>query len=254
MDTIFIVVFVYLTLQMLITWLIAQYINNPSVIDVAWPLGLVIAGFIYLYSPPLSTRNVVVGIILLIWGLRLARHLFFTRIKKGIVDKRYAALSEKWKINKSIGFLFHFQLQGWLIFAISTVFFFVSSVENANHLNALDYLAMICCVVGIVGESISDKQLLKFKQTHQKQVCDVGLWYFSRHPNCFFDWLTWFGFALFAVSAHYGWLSFISPLLIYLIMAKGTIPITEAGSIKSRGDLYIKYQKNTSMFFPWFKK
>jgi len=236
---------------MLIVWVIAKTMENPSVVDVAWPCGLVIAGFMYLCFAPINLKIILVASILLIWGLRLASHLFFSRIKKGIVDKRYLNLSKNWQIGQWIGFLFHFQLQGWLIFIVSSVFFFISS---SPYFYSTDCLGIICCLTGMLGEKISDNQLLKHRQTQSNQICNAGLWYFSRHPNYFFDWLTWLGFAIFGIRAKYGWLSLLSPLTLYFIMLKVTIPITEQGSIESKKDLYLRYQQNTSKFFPWFKK
>ncbi|HHS8487784.1 TPA: DUF1295 domain-containing protein, partial [Legionella anisa] len=86
------------------------------------------------------------------------------------------------------------------------------------------------------------------------QVCNVGLWHYSRHPNYFFDLLSWIGFALFAIQSNMGYLGLLSPLMLYVIFTRMTGPMTERSSIQSRGQKYIEYQKQTSMLFPWFKK
>ena len=53
------------------------------------------------------------------------------------------------------------------------------------------------------GESIADAQLARFRHDPANKgcVCDVGLWRYSRHPNYFFEWLVWCGFALLALPA-----------------------------------------------------
>jgi steroid 5-alpha reductase family enzyme len=51
-----------------------------------------------------------------------------------------------------------------------------------------------------------------------------------------------------------GYFGFISPLMLYLIFTRMTGPLTEKGSVQSRGQKYIEYQGKTSLFFPWFRK
>src|SRR5690349_1301535 len=50
-------------------------------------------------------------------------------------------------------------------------------------------LGMIIAVAGVVGETVADHQLTKFKANpaNRGRVCDVGLWSTSRHPNYFFE-------------------------------------------------------------------
>ena len=85
------------------------------------------------------------------------------------------------------------------------------------------------------------------------RVCRQGLWRYSRHPNYFFEILTWVGFALFSSGSPGfpgGWLS---PLLIAwtLIFVTG-IPLAEAQALRSKGEEYRRYQKATSALIPWF--
>ena len=46
-------------------------------------------------------------------------------------------------------------------------------------------------LIGIAGETVADQQLKKFKSNpvNKGQVCQNGLWNYSRHPNYFFEWL-----------------------------------------------------------------
>lgn len=243
----------YLILQMSFMWGIYRLLKNPSVVDTSWSLGLMVAGLIYLWSIPITPRNALISVLLILWALRLAGYLWYTRIRQGHIDKRYTELSTGWKINQSLGFFLNFQLQGLLIFIISLIFFFISQ-GNHSSLNLLDIVALLFVVVGIIGESIADLQLQKFKAQVKGGVCNVGLWNYSRHPNYFFDWLTWAGFTVFALQSPQGYLGLISLLLLYVIFTKITGPMTERGSVQSRGEKYIEYQKYTSMFFPWFKK
>jgi steroid 5-alpha reductase family enzyme len=253
MTILMMTVVIYLFIQMLVVWAIGISIKNPAIVDVAWPVGLMISGLIYLYGQPINAKIILISLLLIVWAMRLTGYLYFTRIKKGLVDKRYLKLSQNWKIKKSLGFLLNFELQGLFIFIISGVFIFISSTSRVKF-PWLDWIAIPLCLIGIIGETLSDMQLQKFKRTNKNKVCNNGLWNYSRHPNYFFDWLTWCGFACFSLQSDYGWIGLVSPLLLYLLMTKVTGPMTERGSIESRGDLYIQYQHTTSMFFPWFKQ
>lgn len=246
------IVFVYLVLQMCLVWIVYRALKNPSVVDASWSIGLLMSGLIYLGMMPITPRTVVVGALLTLWALRLAGYLWYTRILQGHVDKRYTELSNNWKISQALGFFLNFQLQGLLIFIISFLFYFIS---NTNHytLTLTDVMAIIIVFVGVIGETIADLQLYGFKIRNKGGVCNIGLWNYSRHPNYFFDWLTWLGFTLFACQSNNGCFGVLSLLVLYLIFTQITGPLTERGSMQSRGQKYIDYQKQTSMFFPWFK-
>jgi steroid 5-alpha reductase family enzyme len=238
---------------MLTVWVLYRILKNPSIVDTAWALGLMISGLIYLCSAPFNFRIGIISSVLIIWGMRLGGYLWYTRIRKGIVDKRYLKLSENWKIAKSVGFLLNFQLQGFLILIISSVFL-LAAHDSPSTLSLLDWAGVILALVAIAGETLADYQLYSFQQTNKGEVCQSGLWKYSRHPNYYFEWLIWWAFTLFALHFPLGWIAWVSPLLLYLLMTKVTGPLTERGSIAARGQAYLDYQRRTAMFFPWFRR
>ncbi len=249
------IVVMYLIIQMTFMWGLYRILKNPSVVDVSWSLGLMNAGLIYLSlaTASISIRNLIIGALLVTWALRLAFYLWYTRIREGHIDKRYIELSANWKISPSLGFFLNFQLQGLLILIISSVFFLISK-STLTHPTLIDVIGFCLIIIGITGETCADLQLLRFKKQYKGEVCTVGFWRYSRHPNYFFDWLSWVGFALCAIPSKMGYLGFLSPLVLYIIFTRMTGPLTEKGSVQSRGQKYLDYQKQTSMFFPCFKK
>jgi steroid 5-alpha reductase family enzyme len=87
------------------------------------------------------------------------------------------------------------------------------------------------------------------------KVCEEGLWKYSRHPNYFFEWLIWIGYALIAMDSPLGWIAWICPISMYILLNKVTgIPMLEELAVVSKGQMYVRYQQTTSAFFPWFKK
>jgi steroid 5-alpha reductase family enzyme len=82
-------------------------------------------------------------------------------------------------------------------------------------------------------------------------VCEVGLWQYSRHPNYFFDWCVWVGFALYGLAFPGGWIALGAQALVLAMIWKVTgIPATEAQALRSKGEPYRQYQQTTSAFVP----
>lgn len=247
---IFFIVIAVIFFHMSLIWLWYRHTKNPSVVDVGWASGLTIVGMLYIYTSPISTKKIILSLVLLIWGLRLGGYLWYTRIRPGLMDKRYTQLSKKWTIPKPLGFLLNFQLQGLLIGIVSLPWYFISQLSLNSPISTIDYILILIALLSIATESLADFQLQSFRKHYAGKVCDVGLWFYSRHPNYFFEWVTWCAFASLAFPASHGWLAWLSPASLYLIMTRITAPLTEKGSIKSRGELYLLYQQNTHMFFP----
>ena len=73
------------------------------------------------------------------------------------------------------------------------------------------------------------------------EICegDPPRWRYSRHPNCFFDWLIWVAFALFAMGSPCGYLALASPILILFFLFRITgISATEAQAWRTKGAVY----------------
>jgi len=242
-------VWLVLVIYMCLVWCLYRYLKNPAVVDVAWAGALTLSGLIFLFSHPVTLRTVILSIVLILWGSRLGIYLWYTRVRLGLVDKRYLTLSDGWKIAKPLGFFLNFQLQAVLALLISLPWYFTGKA-HLSALTLLDYLGILIALVGLVGETLADQQLQNYKKNPNGPVCRAGLWQYSRHPNYFFEWLIWCGFSLFALTSWSGFIGLISPLILYLLMTKITGPMTEEGSIKSRGQAYLDYQKTTPMFFP----
>ena len=105
-------------------------------------------------------------------------------------------------------------------------------------------------------EALADRQLKRFKAdpANKGRTMRYGLWRYSRHPNYFFQWLTWVAYALIALSAPYGWIGLVSPLLIlYLILFVTGVKPAEEQALRSRGDDFRRYQRETSVFIPWLR-
>ncbi len=238
-------------------WLLARKVDNYSVVDPAWALGLLwpigvmaMGAWHEAYIP----RIVLFSIMGVLWSLRLGLYLAFRVAKHHPEeDVRYAVLRKDWKGNLARNFFWFFEAQGLLVVLLA-VPFAISLSNPATRFGWIEWLGFIVWLTGFVGESVADAQMRRFKtdKSNKGKVCQVGLWKYSRHPNYFFESLIWWGFWLFACGSPWGWVTIYAPLLILHFLLRVTgIPLTEKCSVESKGDAYREYQRTTSAFIPW---
>jgi len=243
---------------MLIVWGVALRINNLGIVDIVWSfsfLPIVIFFAIAAHGDPVR-RWLVAGMAGL-WSLRLGTHVGIRVMKAHPKeDVRYGKFRGEWKAKlKFLSFVF-FQLQALSIGALSTVFL-LPSLNSRPGLTPLEWTGMAIWIIALIGESLADAQLKRFKANaaNHGRICQAGLWNYSRHPNYFFEWLIWVSFFVFAWDSPHGCFTVLCPgLMLYFLLRITGIPLTEEFSVKSKGDVYRKYQQTTSAFVPWFKK
>jgi steroid 5-alpha reductase family enzyme len=170
-------------------------------------------------------------------------------------DGRYLALKEAWgpAAPRKMLWFFMFQAVAASLFSLPMLM----AANNPSPFGILDYAALVVAVIAVTGESVADHQLQRFREGpgNRGRTCRSGLWRYSRHPNYFFEWLHWFVYALFALSAPWGWLTLLAPAaMLHFILNVTGVPPTEQQALKSRGDDYRAYQRETSVFFPWFPR
>lgn len=237
---------------MFVAWLFHLRLDNASIVDVAWAVGLMGAAVTqWLMTETRTSLHLVSLLLILLWGLRLSGHLFMTRVIPAFHDERYAQISAKWQHARAFKFLLHFQFQGLLQMLLTVGFVFIF-LNHELSIHVAYGLGVILIFIGIVGESLADLQLLRFSRNpdNKGQVMNHGLWHYSRHPNYFFEWLVWLGLACMSLAHPYGWLALFAPLVLLGIMLGITAPLTERQSLKSRGEAYAQYQRQTSQFVP----
>lgn len=242
---------------MLVLWLVHLALRNAAIVDAGWAGGLALLGAIYgAAGDGWATRKTMVAAMALVWGLRLALYLLFTRVLGHAEEGRYVQLRKEWAAHIPLKFFFFFEFQALLCVVLSAPFL-LAVVNPAPELSPLEYAGAALWLVAICGEVAADVQLSRFKADprNKGKTCRAGLWNLSRHPNYFFEWLIWMAFAVFALASPYGYVGLLSPALILFFLFKVTgIPATEAQALRSRGDDYRRYQETTSAFVPWFPK
>ncbi len=229
--------------------------RNAGWVDVGWALSLgLLAMFCAWQGAGATGPRLLVALMGGGWGLRLALHLGHRVATDEHEDGRYRELRAQWGGNLDLKFLGFFLFQGVLAGMLAVPFALAS---RGAALSWLHGVALGLWVLALVGESLADGQLRRFKArpTSKGLTCREGLWRYSRHPNYFFESLLWVAFALLAGPAPWGWLAWTAPaLILYFLLFVTGIPYTEAQSLRSRPEDYARYQRETSAFLPWFPK
>lgn len=236
-------------------WIYEGKTENAGVVDVIWA-GLMT--FLPVYYAVLADGNIwiriVAGGLMSLWYLRLFWHLS-GRVFSESEDGRYRYLREYWGDKAHRNHFFFFQFQALLALMFTLPIWWLSQADSFSPLTLT--LAVVLALVAASGVTIADRQLQQFRANpaNKGKVCERGLWYYSRHPNYFFEWLHWFCYPLMGVGIAGGHWLWLAPLvmLAFLYFITG-IPYTEQQAIRSRGDAYRRYQKTTSAFIPWRKK
>jgi steroid 5-alpha reductase family enzyme len=240
---------------MTLCFLISLIKKRNDVADVAWGLGFVLLAWasFFLSARP-GTPAVVAGILVSIWGLRLAWHIH-VRHRGKPEDFRYLAWRREWgKWFYVRSYAQVYMLQGALLFLVALPVL----VLNRSPGPAFGFLNGIGCCVWLVGflfESVGDAELARFTgdPRNRGKILQTGLWRYTRHPNYFGEVVQWWGIWLMAAGVPRGWLSIVGPLTITVLILKVSgIPMLET---KMAGNPdFAEYKRRTNEFLPWAPK
>jgi steroid 5-alpha reductase family enzyme len=240
-------------------WYVQRRTGNSGWVDVTWSLGVggvaaIAAAWPIGYDWP-HWRQLMVAFLAGSWCLRLGAHIA-GRTRASTDDPRYRDLMIQWGSDATRRMFWFLQSQAavGIILALSIVV----AAHNPNpNLRIQDLIGLVTLLAAIVGEAIADWQLQVFKSdsANLKAVCDVGLWRWSRHPNYFFEWLSWLAYPIIAIDFAgqnpLGWLALAAPVCMYWVLVHVSgIPPLEDHMLRSRGEVFRAYQKRTRAFFP----
>lgn len=237
------VLFVYMSLF----FIAAKARKRIDTVDISWGLGFVAVAWSTLLLQQ-TNRSLLITVLVTIWGLRLANHIYKRSKTKG-EDPRYAEISSKWKGNFWLrAYLSIFLLQGGLILVVSLP---ISLAAN-TQLDGLGWLSVLGAAIwlkGFIIEAVADKQLANFLKTkNHPKLLQTGLWHYSRHPNYYGEIVQWWGIGVIALQTSYGWIGLIGPITITILIVfiSGIPPIERR---KANDKEYQDYKRRTSPFF-----
>jgi steroid 5-alpha reductase family enzyme len=220
--------------------------KKSNIIDAFWGICILLGSISALKNGGIITPfNQIIVIYVLIWALRLSGYILYGKVLSRHHDRRYDTLI---KSSLLIATLKQCFFQAFFQALIILTLYPLLSVQ-LDVTNWAFILGSTVFVIGFLMESLADYQLHQFKQTN-KGICNVGLWRFSRHPNYFFDFITWIGISIIFCTSSLFFISIIGPVTLFIIFNYITGPITERVSIENHGENYLSYQQKTSFFIP----
>ncbi|HEV2592857.1 MAG TPA: DUF1295 domain-containing protein [Gaiellaceae bacterium] len=231
--------------------------HDATAVDAGWAVSL--AGLAVLYAvlaPGAVGQRALIATVAAIESMRIA-FLILGRVGDG-EDRRYRDLRSRWREagQEQTRFAIFYQAQALLAVGFSVPFLLVC-FNGDSHVAVVEWVGVALWIVAFSLEAIADHQLARFRseKTNKGEVLRSGLWRYSRHPNYFFQTLIWLSYALISLAAPWGWLAFFATaLMLYLIRFVTGVPPTEASSLRSRGDDYRRYQRETPIFVPWLPR
>jgi steroid 5-alpha reductase family enzyme len=250
--------------------------ERMSYVDIGWPWGLVLLGLVsYWLSGGYWLRSLVVSAIVILIGLRMGLGAL-KMWHMGLLKKefpRYQYQRRRWeksgKTNVQLALQVDAISQGLANASFLALPVFIIASNTSSKLSGFELAGLIIWGFAFAMETLADIQKLAFlqemkKQGKQRQVCNVGLWRFCRHPNYFAEWMVWNGLIIAAIPSWWvlqsaestmvwgllgAGLLFTSRMMYStLVHLTGAVP-SEYYSARKRPD-YITYQQRTNRFFP----
>ncbi|MEO0899417.1 MAG: DUF1295 domain-containing protein [Bacteroidota bacterium] len=250
--------------------------NRLSYVDIGWPWGLFCIGVLTLiFSTGYSYRVWAIGGVYVFIGLRMGMGAI-QLWRKGHLQKelpRYRYQQIRWeragKTNTQLAMQVDALAQGTANASFLALPAFIIGSNPDPNISVWEIIGLVIWVLSFIMETIADNQKLAFlKEMKAKglknQVCNVGLWQYSRHPNYFAEWMVWNGMLIASIPS---WLALkeTESLPMWIILGLGLIFVSrimymtlvyftgakpsEYYSLKKRPD-YKAYTESVNMFFP----
>jgi len=195
--------------------------------------------------------NLIIGIAIIVWALRLGSFLFM-RIHKDKKDGRFDSIKTSFS-----QFFMTWTLQGMWVFICSSAALIAIANPTGAVINIVFIIGLIMFIVGFVIEVIADNQKTAFRSVPENKdlFINEGLWARSRHPNYFGEITLWTGITVMAISTFEGmnYLAIFSPIFSYLLLNYVSgVRMLEYRGHKKWGHLeeYNEYKKSTPKFIP----
>jgi len=197
-------------------------------------------------NPSVDPRDLLIGLLIVVWAVRLGSFLFM-RVKQDGKDDRFTIMKTQFH-----WFLMTWTLGGLWVFLTMAAGLAAITSDTTKPFGLMAYLGLALWIFGFSIEVIADRQKRVFKKNQQKdkEFITSGLWAWSRHPNYFGEITLWIGLTLIALPVLSGWqlVTLISPVFVYILLTKiSGIPLLENRGMKKwvSDPEYIDYVNRT---------
>jgi steroid 5-alpha reductase family enzyme len=251
-------VLISMTAVMAVAWAVGVRQANAGWTDVFWTFGtgaILAAAALWPIgsaAAPQPRQWLIAGLVA-VWALRLGLYIA-GRVAGHPEDARYARFRMDWGQSYARKMLWVTlpQAPASALLALSVL---VAARRPEALLDLRDLAGAAVLAIALVGESVADAQMQRFRREPgaKGEICQDGLWGWSRHPNYFFEWFGWLAYPVMALvpGQPLTWLSLVAPLVMFVLLTRiSGIPPLEQAMLRSRGEAFRAYQASVSPFFP----
>ncbi|MCL6299907.1 DUF1295 domain-containing protein [Streptomyces kronopolitis] len=238
---------------LLATFAVARARGLHRLVDIAWGVAfalVALVGWALSAGHGDDGRRLLVTVLTVVWGLRLAAHIARRGRGHG-EDPRYERMLARAPGSRDAYALrMVYLLQAALVWLVSLPVQVALYVPVPLGPGAV--AAGLLWAAGFVFESVGDHQLARFKAdpANRGKVMDRGLWSWTRHPNYFGDFLVWWGlFGLACGTWQAAAVTVVSPLVMSCLLTVGSGKRLLEKQLADRPG-YAAYTARTSGFLP----
>jgi steroid 5-alpha reductase family enzyme len=235
----------------IIVWLFSLIFKNSSVYDPYWSVAPIV--MIWLFPKDYSVQNILMIVLITLWGVRLTYNWATTFKGLAHEDWRYRYYHDRFPKMWPLTNFFGIHLMPTIIVAM-VIIPALTFLTQTQPQNMWTYLALGLGLVAICLELFADMQNHQFKINHPNKTINIGLWKYTRHPNYLGEITMWWSvyFMMLSLDLSNYWLM-IGPIANTLMFIFISIPLMERRQMKNKPD-YQQYKEQTSMLIPWFKR
>lgn len=240
----------------IVIYLIGNLLKNASLYDPYWsviPIYIILI-WLFLYGINFDIFNIILLILILIWGIRLTYNWW--KNWHGFIEQdwRYDMLREKNIKLYPVTNFFGIHMIPTIVVFIQMVNVYESLISSSLNI-VVFIIGILFCLIAPIIQIVSDKQMYDFRlnNTDKSKVINVGLWRFSRHPNYFGELMFWVGIYLIYLSKSMIFnINIVYPILMILLFIFISIPMME-NKLKNR-EGFKEYKSSVSVLFPFPQK
>ena len=234
-------------LATIFVWVVGLIFKTASIYDPYWSLQTLVIylGLLIKYNN-WNVGTILLLVVIAVYSIRLTTNFVIGFDSLAYVDWRYKKLQEKsGKLYPIVNLLGICMFPTLVVYSCSLPVIVYASIGAFTY---FDIIGLSIILLGILLEFVSDLQMKKFIKirSSNKEVINIGLWKYSRHPNYLGEILIWFGVASVLVISHYSyWYLYIGAIINLLMFLFISIPMEEK-HLKEYKEHYDEYLYTTS--------
>ena len=243
----------------LISCLISAIGFKKLIYFISYGYGLSISGlglYLLLSNKGLTIEDIILGILYIIYGIRLSTFLFLRNQKQSYKKK----VIDKIEIKKEPNFFVKIII--WLSCALlyscqsAPLGYRIISPKKETENKTLLYISFITSIIGFFIEIIADNQKSSAKKINPNRFVDTGLYKIVRCPNYFGEIIFWTGNFISGFNIYVGFsqwfITFLGYAGIVYVMFSGARRIEiNQNKYYGKDEKYKEYVKKTPILIPF---